>query len=53
MNKYFKCTSDINMNRNNNLAYLNDTCREVANQIRKMQNRKGEYEVGEIMICRK
>ena len=49
--KYFKYTSDINLN-SNNVAYLNDTCREVANEIRKMQNRKGEYEVGEIMICR-
>ena len=34
------------------MAYLNDTCREVANEIRKMQNRNDEYEVGEIMICR-
>ena len=49
--KYFKYTSDINLN-NNNVAYLNDTCKEVANEIRKMQNRKGEYEVGEIMIFR-
>ena len=51
MKKYFKYTSDINLN-SNNVAYLNDTCREVANEIRKMQNRKGEYEVGEIKICR-
>ena len=49
--KYFKYTSDMNLN-DTNVAYLNDTCKEVANQIRKKQNRKGEYEVGEIMICR-
>ena len=49
--KYFKYTSDMNLNENN-VAYLNDTCKEVANQIRKKQNRKGEYEVGEVMICR-
>ena len=41
----------MNLN-DNNVAYLNDTCKEVANQIRKKQNRKGEYEVGEVMICR-
>ena len=49
--KYFKYTSDMNLN-DNNVAYLNDTCKGVANQIRKKQNRKGEYEVGETMICR-
>ena len=41
------------MNENgNNVAYLNDTCKEVSNEIRRLQNRKGEYEKGEVMICR-
>ena len=51
MENYIKYTTDINLN-SNNVAYLNDTCKEVANQTRKMQNRKGEYEVGEMMTCR-
>ena len=46
--KYFKYTSDMNLNENN-VARLNDTCKEVANQIRTKQNRIGEYEVGEVM----
>ena len=34
------------------LPYLNDTCKNVASEIRKLENRKDEYEVGEFLICR-
>ena len=36
----------------NNIAYLNDTCQNVANEIRQLETRTGEYEVGEFLICR-
>ena len=49
--KYFDYTTVINENENN-IAYLNDTCKEVSNEIRRLQNRKGDFEKGEIMICR-
>ena len=31
---------------------MNDTCKNVASEIRKLENRKDEYEVGEFLICR-
>ena len=49
--KYFEYTDDIQTN-NNNIAYLNDTCKEVSNEIRRRQNRKNEYDIGEVVICR-
>ena len=49
--KYFQYTADISGSKNN-IAYLNDTCKNVANEIRKLENRTGEYEVGEFLICR-
>ena len=49
--RYFKYTKAISLNKNN-IAYLNDTCREVSKERRKTENRKAEYEVGEVMICR-
>ena len=49
--KYFDYTTVINKNENN-VAYLNDTCKEVSNEISRLQTRKGEYEQGEVMICR-
>ena len=48
---YFKYTDDIQTN-NNNIAYLNDTYKEVSNETRKRQNRKNEYDIGEVVICR-
>ena len=48
--RYFKYTKVISQNKNN-IAYLNDTCREVSKEIRKAENRNAEYEVGEVMIC--
>ena len=49
--KYFEYTTDIS-NSNNNIAVLNTTCKNVSNEIRKLENRKDEYEVGEFLTCR-
>ena len=49
--KYFRYTTDISGSKNN-IAYLNDTCKNVSNAIRKLENRKGEYEINEFLICR-
>eukprot|EP00438_Fugacium_kawagutii_P013577 Skav212334 [mRNA] locus=scaffold5228:693:3725:+ [translate_table: standard] len=49
--KYFEYTTDISTSKNN-IAYLNNTCHNVASEIRKLENRKGEYEVGEFLVCR-
>ena len=35
------------------MAYRNSTCETVANNVRQLLNKKLEYEVGEILICRK
>ena len=51
INKYFTYTDDIT-GTESNVAYLNNTCREVSRQIRKRQGKQNEFEVGEIMICR-
>ena len=49
--KYFSYTDDIRGSKNN-IAFLNNTCKNVSNEIRKLENRKDEYEVGEQLICR-
>ena len=49
--KYFRYTTSISGSKHN-IAYLNDTCKNVASEIRKLENRKDEYEVGEFLICR-
>ena len=49
--KYFEYTTDIS-NSNNNIAFLNTTCKNVSNEIRKLENREDEYEVGEFLTCR-
>ena len=49
--KYFKFTTSVTQSENN-IAYMNDTCKEVAKHIRKLQNKDSEYEVGEVLICR-
>ena len=48
----FKFTKDISKS-NKNIAYLNKTCSNVAEKIRKKLNKTSEYEVGEKLICRK
>ena len=46
--KYFKFTTNITKSENN-IAFMNDTCKEVAKHIRKLQNKDAEYEVGEVL----
>ena len=49
--KYFRYTNEIASSKYN-IAYLNKTCKNVSSEIRKLENRKSEYEVGEFLICR-
>ena len=49
--KYFSYTDEITASPNN-IACLNGTCKNVSNEIRKLENRKEEYCVGEFLICR-
>lgn len=51
IDKYFSYTTDISGSKNN-IAFLNNTCKNVSDAIRKLENRKGEYEIGEFLICR-
>jgi hypothetical protein len=37
----------------NNIAYLNETCKNMSSAIRKKLNKVDDYELGEILICRK
>ena len=46
INKYFRYTTSIGG------AYVHDTCKNAASDIRKLENTKGEYEVGEFLIYR-
>ena len=43
--EYFKSTSEITKSLKN-IAYMNDTCNDVAKHIRKLQCKNNEYEVG-------
>ena len=49
--KYFKFITNIT-EPENNVAYMNDTCKEVAKHIRTLQCKESEYEVGEVFVCR-
>ena len=49
--KYFKFTRDIT-HSTNNIAYMNDTCKSVAEHMRTKLGKTDDYEVGEILICR-
>ena len=50
--KHFKYTDNINESENN-IAYKNETCKNVSSAIRKKLNKVDDYEVGEILICRR
>ena len=50
--KYFKCADNINESENN-IAYLNETCKNVSSAIRKNLSKVDDYEIGEILICRR
>ena len=49
--KYFKFTNEVKTT--NNIAFRNSTCEDVAKTVRKMLKKTAEFEVGEIMVCRK
>ena len=37
----------------NNIAYTNETCRKVANEIRRMRQLGDDYIIGDRVICKK
>ena len=49
--KYFKFADAIKTS--SNIAYKNSTCESVAGTVRKMLKKTSEYEVGEVLVCRK
>ena len=49
--KYFKFATEIKTA--SNIAYKNSTCEGVARNVRSMLNNTYEYEVGEVLVCRK
>ena len=49
--KYFKFASDIKTTYN--IAYRNTTCEDVAGAVRRMLKKRSDYEVGEVLVCRK
>ena len=49
--KYFKTTDKINPS-DTHIAYTNDRCRYVSDEVRKQFGYKNTYEVGEEIICR-
>ena len=46
-----KFVSDIKTAQN--IAYKNSTCESVAKDVRKMLKKTDDYEVGEVLVCRK
>ena len=51
IDKHFGWIDDIKI-CNSNIAYENRTCKIVSNQIRKLLNKKDEFEIGDVMICK-
>ena len=51
INKYFKFATEVKTI--NNIAYKNSTCESVAKSVRSMLEKTYEYEVGEVLVCRK
>ena len=51
MKKYFKFATEVKTTIN--IAYKNSTCEGVAISVRKMLNKTQDYEVGEVLVCRK
>ena len=49
--KYFRFTNKINKT-DMNIAYTNDRCRYVSDEVRKQLRYKNTYEIGEEIICR-
>ena len=49
--KYFKTTNKINPN-DTHIAYTNDRCRYVSDEVRKQFGYKNPYEIGEEVVCK-
>jgi len=49
--KYFKFADRVTTV--NNIAYRNSTCESVASTVRNTLKKKTDYEVGEVLVCRK
>eukprot|EP00438_Fugacium_kawagutii_P036749 Skav205305 [mRNA] locus=scaffold3444:24630:27985:- [translate_table: standard] len=49
--RHFETTDDI-MASEFNIAYTNERCRNVGNEVRQRLGKKGKYEVGEVLIAR-
>ena len=47
--KYFDITDDI-MASEFNIAYTNERCRNVGNEVRQRLGKKGKYEIGVVLI---
>ena len=47
----FRYTDDITSSPFN-IAFQNNTCKNVSSKVREMENRTSEYEIGERLICR-
>jgi hypothetical protein len=50
--KYFKLTREATTTTNN-IAYRNSTCESVAGAVRKMLKKSSDFEVDEVLVCRK
>ncbi len=51
LKKHFKPTNDV-MTSEHHIAYTNQRCQAVSNEIRKRLGKKGKYEENELLICR-
>ena len=49
--KYFKFTRYIT-HSTNNIAYMNDTCKAIAEHTRTKLGKTDDYEISEYLICR-
>jgi len=49
--KYFKLVKEFKTA--SNIAYKNSTCETVSDTVRKTLNKTSDYEVGEVLVCRK
>ena len=51
MRKYFPFVTKVNTDKN--VAYKNSTCKDIGILVRKRQKKTNEYDVKDVLICRK
>jgi hypothetical protein len=51
MRKYFPFVTKVKTDKN--VAYKNSTCKEIGILVRKRQKKTNEYDVNDVLICRK